>query len=238
MATLRYFWHGFIHRDTTDMYIQYNRPPYLSPFTKCLEGVVHQQRVHLGWSSVLTSLQDGYVHLLCSTRSFAVVLSLWRIAQNRMDSYRVNTVDVPVSHPCHRRKKSVTAADVWLLAMPMKNDGVLYHQVSSFSSVSMRLRSLLQGERTTARDPVKHKRWIYSCNRAAIRNINKDGRADGVRCLPNIWLKVINKGPTILAVYECCTVPLWIKPCQKYWAVAITLYSTLVLNKLTFNFLL
>ncbi|KAJ4435753.1 hypothetical protein ANN_18371 [Periplaneta americana] len=28
----------------------------------------------------------------------------------------------------------------------------------------------------------------------SIRNINKDGRADGVRRLPNIWKKVINKG--------------------------------------------
>ena len=28
----------------------------------------------------------------------------------------------------------------------------------------------------------------------AIRNINKDGRADSVRRLPNIWQKVINKG--------------------------------------------
>ena len=28
----------------------------------------------------------------------------------------------------------------------------------------------------------------------SIRNINKDGRADGVRRLPNIWQNVINKG--------------------------------------------
>ena len=26
MATFRYFWHGFIHRDTTFMYLQYSRP--------------------------------------------------------------------------------------------------------------------------------------------------------------------------------------------------------------------
>ena len=38
----------------------------------------------------------------------------------------------------------------------MKNDGVLYHQVSSFSPESMRLRSLRQSERTTAREPVPH----------------------------------------------------------------------------------
>ena len=39
-----------------------------------------------------------------------------------------------------------------------KYDGVLYHQVSLFSPQSMRLRSFGQSERTTARDPVQHKR--------------------------------------------------------------------------------
>ena len=39
----------------------------------------------------------------------------------------------------------------------------------------------------------------------SIRNINKDGLADGVRRLPNIWQSVINKGATILKVFKCCT---------------------------------
>ena len=38
-----------------------------------------------------------------------------------------------------------------------------------------------------------------------IRNIKKEGRADGVRRLPNVWQKVINKGSAILKVHECCT---------------------------------
>ena len=59
---------------------------------------------------------------------------------------------------------------------------------------SMQLRSLPQSERTTARDPVQHKKWTYLCYRAWIRSINKDGCADGVRRLANIWQKVINKG--------------------------------------------
>ena len=42
----------------------------------------------------------------------------------------------------------------------MKNDGVLYHQASSISPQSIRLRSLCQSERTTARDPVQHKIWL------------------------------------------------------------------------------
>ena len=42
----------------------------------------------------------------------------------------------------------------------MDNDGVLYHQVSSFAPESMRLRSLRQSERTAPRNPVQHKKWV------------------------------------------------------------------------------
>ena len=37
-------------------HLQYNHPPYLSPFTKCFEDVTHHQRIHLCWCSVLTAL--------------------------------------------------------------------------------------------------------------------------------------------------------------------------------------
>ena len=77
--------------------------------------------------------------------------------------------------------------------------------------VSMRLRSLRESERNTARYNTRNK-LIRAIGRS-IRNINKDGRTDGVRRLPNIWQKVISKGTTILKV------PLWIKPCQKQWTV-------------------
>ena len=36
----------------------------------------------------------------------------------------------------------------------------------------------------------------------SIWNINKNGHADGVQCLPNIWQKVINKRATILKVHK------------------------------------
>ena len=39
----------------------------------------------------------------------------------------------------------------------------------------------------------------------SIRNINKDGRADGVLRLTNIWQKMIYKGATILKVHKCFT---------------------------------
>ena len=51
-----------------------------------------------------------------------------------------------------------------------------------------KLKEPLQGTRYNTRDKL-----IRAIGRS-IRNINKDGRADGVRRLPNIWQKAINKG--------------------------------------------
>ena len=62
----------------------------------------------------------------------------------------------------------------------MKNDGILYHQVSSFCPESMRLRSLRQSERTTARDPYNTIHELIRAINRSIRNINKGGRTDGV----------------------------------------------------------
>ena len=97
MATVQYFLHSFIHRDTTFIFLQYRPPPYLSPCVKCLEGVVHHQRVHLCCWSIFTAIKHGYFHLLCCPGSLAVVLSLWRRDRNRMHSYRVSTVEFPES---------------------------------------------------------------------------------------------------------------------------------------------
>ena len=83
-----------------------------------------------------------------------MVLSLWRRDTNRLDSYRFSTVNVselPAVQEVHD-SGGVTPCII------MKNDGVLYHEVSSSSHESMRLRSLRQNESTTARDPVQHKR--------------------------------------------------------------------------------
>ena len=63
-----------------------------------------------------------------------------------------------------------------------------------------------------------------------IRNINKDGRTDGVRRLRNIWQNVIMIIKRRLYWRYINVVPLWIKPCEKYWTVAITFYPTLVVK--------
>ena len=67
---------------------------------------------------------------------------------------------------------------------------------------SMRLRSLRQSERTTARDRYSTRDELIRAIGESIRNINTGGRAYGVRRLLNIWQKVINKGATILKVHK------------------------------------
>ena len=54
--------------------------------------------------------------------------------------------------------------------------------------LSAKVNEPLRGTRYNTRDEL-----IRAIGRS-IRNINKDGHADGVRRLPNIWQKVINKG--------------------------------------------
>ena len=66
---------------------------------------------------------------------------------------------------------------------------------------------------------------IHAIGRS-IRNINKDGRADGVRRLPNNWKKVINEGAITLKVHKCCT-PVN-KAMSEISNFAIILYPTLV----------
>ena len=46
------------------MYLQYS-PPYLSPFAKWLEGIVHHQHIHLCWCSVLTALYSTEKLISC-----------------------------------------------------------------------------------------------------------------------------------------------------------------------------
>ena len=92
-------------------------PRYLSAFAKCLEGVVHHQRVNLCWCPVLTAIYHGLVHLLCWTGSLTVVLSLWRRDRIRMDSSGEFGGCSRIFH-CQSCKSS--SAAMWLLAFPWR----------------------------------------------------------------------------------------------------------------------
>ena len=119
MVTVRYF---FIHRGTTFMYLQYSRPRIYHIFQMFGRRRTPSVR-RFCWCSILTALQHGIVHVLYCTRFLAVVLWLWRRDRNCMNSYRVRTVDVP---------QPPIAGGV-ILCTVMKNNGVLYHEVSWFS---------------------------------------------------------------------------------------------------------
>ena len=201
MATVRYFWHGFIHRGTTFMYLQYSRPLIYHIFLNV-------------WNTSYTISASIFVDVPCwpsySTDKLISCIvpgsSQWffHFAEELVISWThigwvlwiFQNLPLPAAQQV-RDSSGVTPCIV------MTNDGVLY-QVP-FSPESMRLRSLRQSEKkNTARDPVQQKRRTYHAIGRSIRNINKDGRTNGVRRLPNIWQKVINKGAAILKVHKCC----------------------------------
>ena len=69
---------------------------------------------------------------------------------------------------------------------------------------SMRLRSLHQSERTTARDPVQYKRWTYPCYKA----VNREHQQRWTRWWCTRHSKHLaggDKWGTILKVRKCCT---------------------------------
>ena len=120
-----------------------------------------------------------------------MVLSLCRRDRNRMDSrendntwwYRTPSLFITV-----QRVTPLLSRTSWQLAIGDSGTSTVLTRYES-----MRLWSLRQSERTIARDSVQDKRWTYPCHRAVNMEHNKDGCADGVRRLTNIWKKVIYK---------------------------------------------
>ena len=84
-----------------------------------------------------------------------------------------------------RRNRSVTAA-VWLLALPWRMVGFCTtkcHFLLSSCDYDLfaKVKEPLRGIRYNTRDELIHSiEW-------SIQNINKEGRSDGVWCLPNVW---------------------------------------------------
>ena len=111
------------------MYLGYSRPLiYQSPFANSLEGVIHHPRVA---SSLMFQIDLPIVHPFVVPGPSGVVLSLWRRDRNRMDSYRVSTVDV-LEYPMSVAQEVHDSSGVTPCIL-MNNDEVLYYEVSSFS---------------------------------------------------------------------------------------------------------
>ena len=127
MATVWYFWHGFIHRDTTFMYLQYTVVTLLIYHflpNVCKELYTISISIFVDVPYWLLYSMDKFISyvVLVLDPSQWVVLSLWRRNQYCMDSYRVIRAYSEwfrISH-CQRHKRSVTAAAVWLLAFSWK----------------------------------------------------------------------------------------------------------------------
>ena len=103
-----------------------------------------------------------------------------------------------------RRKRSVRAAAMWLLALSWRMMRFCTTKWRRFLlspwdyDLFTKVKELLRGTLNNTRDE------LIRAVGQLIRNINKDGCTDGVRCLPNIWQKVTNRGATILNVHKCC----------------------------------
>ena len=123
-----------------------------------------------------------YIHLLYCTWSFAVVHSLWRRVRNSMDSGEIDDTWWFRTPPFLMAMQGVTALlSRTFCAMAMGDSGT---STLLTRYESMRLRSLGQSERTTARNAIQHERWTYPCYRAVSK---EHQRAVGLRLLPNIW---------------------------------------------------
>ena len=88
------------------MYLQYSRFPYLSPFAKCLEGVV--QRIQLFLSSVRPPSMDTFIS--CVNGSLAVVLSLGEEIVIAWTQEKTTTLGVTGPIILHDNARSHTAA--------------------------------------------------------------------------------------------------------------------------------
>ena len=97
MVTVRYFWHGFIHRGTVQHLCTFN---IVAPLFITFSQIFRRRRTPSVRSFLLMFRIDRpieriSVNFFCCTGSLAVVLSLWWRDRNLMDSYRVSIADVP-----------------------------------------------------------------------------------------------------------------------------------------------
>ena len=121
MATVRYFCYGLIHRGTTFMYLQYNRPLFI---TFC--QMFGRRRTPSARPSFLMFSIDRPI---ARVNSSLVLYWVPQTLAKRSWSHGLISGEYGacsrISH-CQRRKRSVTAAVVWLLALSWRS---MYHQV-------------------------------------------------------------------------------------------------------------
>ena len=181
------------------MYLQYIRPPYLALFAKCLEGFVHHQRLHICRCSVLTTIDHGkFISCVVPDPSqqffhFGEYIVIAWIQEKTTTlggkEPHHSSCQCKESHRCvtdllRRWKWEILEHPPYSPDMsPCDND------------LSAKVKEPMRRTRYKRRGEL-----IRDIERS-IRNMNNDGRTDGVLHLPNIWEKVT----TILKVHKCCT---------------------------------
>ena len=201
MSTVWYFSHDFIHRDTTFMYLQYSRP------------LVYHLLANVWKASYIIST------------SIFVGVPYW--PPYSMDKFISCVVPGPYQWFFHFDEEIIIA---WTYSLSGEYGGCsrIYHFQRRKRSVTAEVRLLALSWRMMEFCTTKCCRFLYAITISSpkwknlcawhntrdefiraigrsVRNINKYGLAYGVRRLPNIWQKVINKGATILKVHKCCT---------------------------------
>ena len=179
MATVRYFWHSLIHRGKTFMCLQYSRP------------LIYRLFPNVKKASFTTSMPifvDAPYWPPYSTDKFiSCVLpgsSQWFfhfgeeivIAWTQEKTMTLVGTKFQQSRCCH--------GAVAPLAMRDSGTSTIFTRYES-----MWLRFPCQSERTTARDPVNHKKWTSPCYRA----FNAEDQQRWTT-LSKHWAKVKNKG--------------------------------------------
>jgi transposase len=123
----------------------------------------------------------------------------WRRDHNRTNSYRVCMADVPVSIILHDNTRAHTADAVKDLLRHWRGE-ILQHPPCSpdmsprdylFSTMKEPLRGTRYNTREEGTRYNTREEFIRVVRRSLL-DINRSGRADGVRRLPQIWQKVVH----------------------------------------------
>ena len=154
MVSVRYFWNSFIQRGTTFMYLQYSRPRLFITF--------RQMSGRLRSPSAIPSLLMFLIDCLIAWISSYLVL--YRVHRSGSFTLAKGTQSHGLKRKRHhllvqwQSKEPYRCCHGSLAPLAMEDSGT-----STLLSLheSIRLRSLRQSERTTARDTVQHKIWTY-----------------------------------------------------------------------------
>ena len=162
MTIVRYFWHGFIHRGTTFMYLQYNRAPLFITFCQmfgrrrtpsarpsCLMFWIERPIARISPSLVLYRVpRSGSFTLAKRSQSHGLISSEYGGCSR-------------ISH-FQRRKRTVTGSAVWPLTLSWRRMGFCTTKCRPFLlspcdyNLVAKVKESLRGTQNNSRDQLIH----------------------------------------------------------------------------------